>query len=132
MVKSNQLQAVFLNGGQVYFGNITDVNSSFMTLHNVYYLRVGNQDLQSSKKDTKTNNDVSLVKLGCELHGPEDQLVINQTQVVFWENLKTDGQGAKAVAQFQKANPNGQDCSAQNATNSTTQAPATTDTTTKQ
>jgi hypothetical protein len=54
-------------------------------------------------------------------------MVINQSQVIFWENLKADGQVAKAVAQFQKQNPNGQDCSTQNS-GSTTQS-ATTPTT---
>ncbi|MEO8784754.1 MAG: hypothetical protein ABI221_00250 [Candidatus Saccharimonadales bacterium] len=115
-VKKAQMQAVFLNGGQVYFGHISNVNDSFLTVSNVYYLRV-NQPVQPDTSKTSTSgNDVSLVKLGCELHGPEDQMVINQSQVIFWENLKTDGQVAKAVAQFQKQNPNGQDCSTQAAT----------------
>jgi hypothetical protein len=97
-----------------------------LTVSNVYYLRV-NQAVQPDTKNSTANNDVSLVKLGCELHGPEDQMVINQSQVIFWENLKADGQVAKAVAQFQKQNPNGQDCSTQNS-GSTTQS-ATTPTT---
>lgn len=119
-VKKSQMQAVFLNGGQVYFGHITNVNSSFLTVSNVYYLRV-NQAVQPDTKTASTaSNDVSLVKLGCELHGPEDQMVINQSQVIFWENLKTDGQVAKAVAQFQQQNPNGQNCSTQNAASGTT------------
>jgi hypothetical protein len=50
------------------------------------------------------------VKLGCELHAPFDQMVINRDQVTFWENLQDDGQVAKAVATFKKENPNGQKC----------------------
>jgi hypothetical protein len=79
-------------------------------MSNIYYLRV-NQTVQPDSKNTNNNNDVSLVKLGCELHGPQDQMVINQDQVIFWENLKSDGQVAKAVATFQKNNPDGQNCS---------------------
>lgn len=124
-VKKGQLQAVFLNGGQVYFGNINSLSSDYLTVSNVYYLRV-NQAVQPDTKKT-SNNDVSLVKLGCELHGPEDRMVINQSQVIFWENLKSDGQVAKAVAEFQKQNPKGQDCSTQNATGQQTQPTATTD-----
>jgi hypothetical protein len=40
-------------------------------------------------------------------------MVINRTQVTFWENLQSTGQVAKAVATFQKTNPGGQKCSDQ-------------------
>lgn len=106
-VNKSELQAVFLNGGQVYFGHITATNNQFLTMNNIYYLRV-NQQVQPGQQPSP--NDISLVKLGCELHGPEDAMVINQGQVVFWENLKGDGQVAKAVAQFQQSNPNGLKC----------------------
>ncbi len=118
-VKSNQLQAVFLNGGQVYFGKISAVNSRSLTLDTIYYLRV-NQQVQPGQTDNANANDISLVKLGCELHGPEDTMVINREQIVFWENLKTDGQVAKAVEEYNKANPNGQKCNEQNQQSSTT------------
>ena len=119
-VDDSKLQAVFLNGGQVYFGDITDLNSRFMRLSNIYYLRV-NQTVQPKDASKATNNDISLVKLGCELHGPQDSMVINREQVIFWENLKGDGQVAKAVATFVKQNPNGQQCTTTNntSTNST-------------
>ncbi len=118
-VKNDELQAVFLNGGQVYFGNINTLNNKYIRLNNIYYLRV-NQTVQPKSSAQASNNDISLVKLGCELHGPEDSMVINRDQVVFWENLKTDGQVAKAVAAFVKQNPNGQQCST-NTTKTTTQ-----------
>lgn len=109
-VNDEKLQAVFLNGGQVYFGHISDLNSKYLTLNNIYYLRV-NQQVQPEQQNAQPNpNDISLVKLGCELHGPEDSMVINREQVVFWENLKTDGQVTKAVEAYVKANPDGQKC----------------------
>lgn len=106
-VAENNYQAVFLNGGQVYFGRISKLNDKSMILNDIYYLRV-NQQVQPGQQ--ASNNDVSLIKLGCELHGPQDQMVINQEQVVFWENLKSDGQVAKAITQFQQENPNGLKC----------------------
>ncbi|MEI7522461.1 MAG: hypothetical protein WCJ86_03260 [Candidatus Saccharibacteria bacterium] len=107
-VAGGQYQAVFLNGGQVYFGQITSLNTKFLRVQDIYYLRV-NQTVQP-KAGSTASNDVSLVKLGCELHGPTDAMLINRDQVIFWENLKTDGQVAKAVAEYKKANPNGQKC----------------------
>lgn len=112
-VKSNQFQAVFLNGGQVYFGKIQDLNTKYIKLDNIYYLRV-NQQVQPDQQNNAAANDISLVKLGCELHGPDDSMVINREQVIFWENLKDDGQVAKAVGEYVKANPNGQNCEEQN------------------
>ncbi len=115
-VDNSKYQAVFLNGGQVYFGNIDDLNSKYLNLSDIYYLRV-NQQVQPDQQSANDANDVSLVKLGCELHGPQDSMVINREQVIFWENLKEDGQVAKAIAEYVKANPDGQKCDQQNATN---------------
>lgn len=106
-VDSSKLQAIFLNSGQVYFGNIRTLNNQYFVLGNVYYLQSSSGD---TAKTTAANSNISLVKLGCELHQPYDQMVINRDQVTFWENLKTDGQVAKAVADFQKKYPNGQQC----------------------
>lgn len=116
-VNTDQMQAVFLNGGQVYFGNIQDLNSNYMRLSDIYYLRV-NQQVQPEQQGNNqaAQNDISLVKLGCELHGPEDEMLINREQVVFWENLKADGQVAQAVQEYVRQNPNGQDCSQQQST----------------
>lgn len=108
-VRQDRMQAVFLNGGQVYFGRITSLNDKFIRLGDIYYLRV-NQTVQPDGSAASSNQDVSLVKLGCELHGPDDSMVINQEQVIFWENLKTDGQVAKAVADYKQKNPDGQKC----------------------
>jgi hypothetical protein len=117
-VEKNKLQAVFLSGGQVYFGNIQDLNDSFLRISNIYYLRV-NQQVQPDQENSNaaaSANDISLVKLGCELHGPTDEMLVNRDQVIFWENLKDDGQVAKAVAEYVKQNPNGQQCTTQSTT----------------
>lgn len=106
-ISNNKLQAVFLNSGQVYFGNISALNSQYLVLQNVYYLQ------SASSTTTTSNQNVSLIKLGCELHKPYDEMVVNTSQVTFWENLQADGQVAKAVAQFQQQNPKGQQCSNQ-------------------
>lgn len=119
-VDKNKLQAVFLNGGQVYFGKINDLNGKFLSMENIYYLRV-NQQVQPNQS-SNASNDISLVKLGCELHGPQDTMVINREQVIFWENLKDDGQVAKAVANYKEQNPGEQKCETSSSSNSNTDA----------
>ncbi|HEY4963550.1 MAG TPA: hypothetical protein VIH90_02530 [Candidatus Saccharimonadales bacterium] len=116
-IDTNKLQAVFLNTGQVYFGNLKTLNSSYGVLDNIYYLQTSSGS--SSSTTSSANTSVSLVKLGCELHAPLDQMIINRSQITFWENLSPSGQVAKAVVTFEKANPNGQKCSDQSASSST-------------
>lgn len=108
-VDKGKYQAVFLNGGQVYFGKVKDLNNRFLVVDSIYYLRVNEQQAQG-EQNQQASQDISLAKLGCELHGPQDQMVINREQVTFWENLKDDGQVAKAIAEFVKQNPDGQKC----------------------
>jgi hypothetical protein len=117
-VDSGKLQAVFLNTGQVYFGNVKDLNNKYLVLTNIYYLQTSSTGTSNTQQNANTS--VSLVKLGCELHEPFDKMVINRSQVTFWENLQDGGQVAKAVSTFEKQNPNGQKCADQSASSSNT------------
>lgn len=100
-IKADEYQAVFITGGQVYFGKIRKIDSAFITLTDIYYLRT-QEDVQSGKTPATSSSNVSLVKLGQELHGPEDQMTIRTSSIQFWENLKADGNVSKAIANFKK------------------------------
>jgi hypothetical protein len=118
-VDNTKLQAVFLNTGQVYFGKIKSLNDKYFVVSNIYYLQTSNANGASSSSTSSTaNTNVTLVKLGCELHEPYDQMVINSSQVTFWENLQDNGQVAKAVKTFQQQNPTGQKCADQSSSSS--------------
>jgi hypothetical protein len=119
-VDTTKLQAVFLNTGQVYFGNIKTLNNKYFVVTNIYYLQTSGGSTAAGSASSNANTNVSLVKLGCELHQPYDQMVINSSQVTFWENLQDNGQVAKAVATFEKQNPNGQKCADQSTSSSST------------
>jgi hypothetical protein len=116
-VDSKKLQAVFLNTGQVYFGDIKSLNNKYLVLDNIYYLQTSSNGSNSTASNANTS--VSLVKLGCELHSPYDRMVINREQVTFWENLQDSGQVAKAVKTFEQQNPNGQKCADQSQSTNT-------------
>jgi hypothetical protein len=109
-IQKNNFQAVFLNNGQTYFGKITTFNKDYVTLTNIYYLRVNDSAVNQSKSST-ASQDSSLVKLGCEVHGPDDKMVINRSELTFWENLKPTGRVATAIAQYVKQNPTVPSCS---------------------
>src|SRR3989338_3038483 len=78
-IDSSTYQAVFLTNDQIYFGNLKNTSSDYLILSDVYYVKI---DQSGSGQ---------LVKLGSgEPHGPKDEMIINQDQVIFWENLKPD------------------------------------------
>lgn len=117
-VATEKYQAVFLENGQVYFGKIVALNSSFINLQNVFYLN--SQSQTDEQKTTESSNQFTLIKLGCELHGPYDRMIVNRDQVTFWENLKDDGQVVKTINEWVKQNPDGQKC--ETSTSSTEQS----------
>ena len=85
---ATQWKAVFLTNNQVYFGHFWDVPfEGTITLRNVYYLQFSQpgQDL-----NTQDQSQLKLVKLGSEIHGPTDEMVIPVSQVLFWETLRSD------------------------------------------
>ena len=125
-VKKDKYQAVFLNSqdGQVYFGKLETYNNSYYKLTDIYYVRVENKIQPEGQNQTQQS--ISLAKLGNELHGPEDEMFISRDKVLFWENLKEDGQVVKAIREYQK-NP---DAANQQQTNSTDQGTSNTNATT--
>lgn len=108
-IDTSKYQAVFFTNGQVYFGKLASVNSEYLQLTDVYYL----QNQQSTDEVEDPNNpqasdadqsSATLIKLGKEIHGPEDEMIISKEQVLFYENLKTDGSVSKTIAQDKSQN----------------------------
>ncbi|MDP2708600.1 MAG: hypothetical protein Q8O93_00895 [bacterium] len=101
----SKYQAVFLTNGQVYFGKVTDANSQTLVLEDIYYLR-SSQSLQTSDGQPAVEpaeaDNFSLVKLGNEIHGPEDRMNINLSQVLFVEDLKNSSKVVEAIAAYER------------------------------
>jgi hypothetical protein len=108
--KLSGYQAVFLTNGQVYFGKISDQDSNTVTLKDIYYLQViqpplqGQQQAEQQQAAQQQQPQISLVKLGSELHGPVDEMHIYKSQILFYEDMKDDGKVAQAIKEY-KANP---------------------------
>ncbi len=101
-IDSGKFQAVFFTNGQVYFGKLQPLNASYMKLTNIFYLQSTATD---SKNPQQTNTDqsanVQLIKLGNEIHGPVDEMVISKDQILFFENLKKDGKVSDTISKYQ-------------------------------
>jgi hypothetical protein len=82
-------QAVFLVDGQVYFGHLEENNRGFAQLTSVYYLKSGSRLQQENLNQTATSSkNFNLVKLGGEIHGPEDKMYIAKDKILIVETLK--------------------------------------------
>lgn len=100
LVNNTKYQAVFVNGtNQVFVGKITRLTNGYIRLGDVYNITVN-----QSTSDQNSKSNVVITKQGCQLHSPYDEVVINQNQVSFWENLKDDGQVVQAIDKYKKDN----------------------------
>lgn len=100
-VDSSKYQALFLTNGQVYFGKLSSSDRKTIRVDNIFYLQV-QQPVQPKADDDKAEGETQLIKLGQELHGPEDAMFVDRSQVLFWENLKNDGKVAQAITQYKQ------------------------------
>ena len=91
-------QAVFLTNGQVYFGLLYGEGSQYPVLKDVYYLQV----TQPLTQGQTLPQNLSLVKLGSELHGPVDEMKINRSQILFIETLRPDSSVVTSIREFKK------------------------------
>jgi len=95
-------QAIFLTNGQVYFGQVGAQNSSEIIAKDIYYLQVTRPLQQTEEGQSAANpqGELSLVKLGNELHGPTDKMYINRDHVLFVEDLKQDSNVVTAISNY--------------------------------
>lgn len=84
-------QAVLLNNGSVYFGQMEGLGTPFPVLRNVFYV----QSAQDPK--TKAVNNV-LVKRGKEWHEP-DRMILNSNMIVLVEPVSPNSRVAQLIAQ---------------------------------
>ena len=108
--------AVFMVNNQVYFGKLKNRESLYPVLTDVYYLRVqnalqpqdisgGNVKIEKGKAVTvpqQPGQDITLVKLGNELHGPVDEVIINRDQILFIEEMREDSKVVRAIKDFKE------------------------------
>jgi hypothetical protein len=94
--------ALFLSNGQVYFGRMAKINRTDIRLETIFYLE------DKSDYDPNTQGpaqDRHLIKLGEELHGPEDFMLVNRQHILFLENLRANGQVARAIEKYRSEHP---------------------------
>ena len=108
--QASDWQAVFLSNGQVYFGKVADKTKDSIVLNNIYYLQVVTKPLQRTAEGetaaAEGQQELTLIKLGNELHGPTDRMVINREHVLLTEALRGDSRVVQAIDQYLKDQQN--------------------------
>lgn len=97
-IMSGRYQAVHLENGQIFFGKLQNTGGDFLTLRDPYYT-----PQLSTKADDKTptQTQLSLIKVGEEVYGPERSVSIARSTVQYWENLRDDSKVIDAIKQQQ-------------------------------
>jgi len=105
-IDGSRYQAVFFTNGQVYFGKLQKLSGSYYKLTDIFYIQAkqatpkADSENPQATSDTQALSEPELVKLGEEIHGPEDAMIISQEQILFFENLKKDGKVTNAISQY--------------------------------
>lgn len=101
-IDGGKYQALFLTNGQVYFGKLKTLNGGYMKLTDIYYLQAKTTASSENPQETSdSTSDVQLIKLGNEIHGPSDEMIISKDQILFFENLKKDSKVAESISKYQ-------------------------------
>ena len=97
-IPSDKWQAVFLTNDQVYFGKLKEYDEAYLLLTDVYYLRTAS-DLRESDQAAQNLN---LIKLGGEVHGPEDEIFIPKSSVLYFENMKETARVVESIEESRR------------------------------
>lgn len=82
--------AFFLTNGQVYFGRVLEEDKKEIIVQDVHYLTSSNSGQFNTEASAPGSNGLELVKMGNEIHGPENIIYINKDHLVLYEKLRED------------------------------------------
>lgn len=103
-IDSSKYQAVFFTSGQVYFGKLSKINGEYFRLTDVFYVQAANEQTESANPEEASSSDIRLIKLGSEVHAPDDEMIISKDQVLFFENLKKEGKVTDSITKYNEDN----------------------------
>lgn len=98
-IDRGKYQAVFLSNGtitnNVYFGKLERMNDGYYKLSDAFYVKAA-----ETTEEDKPSSDITLTKLGSEIYGPQDTLIIPREQVLYYQNMKDDSKITEAIKKY--------------------------------
>ncbi|EKD78636.1 MAG: hypothetical protein ACD_41C00306G0006 [uncultured bacterium] len=94
----NVVSAVTLTNGQTYFGRLEKFGPHTAVLFNAYYLQVGETDVTAAEQADGSN--LQLKKLSDDFHQPNDYLILNREEILYWQHLSSQSPIIEAMAEY--------------------------------
>lgn len=104
---SDAYTGVFLTNGQAYFGHYYEAPGEYVQLRDVHYLLSNTtQDArQAGQSAAGQTPQISLNRLGGEIHGPKPDMKISKAQILFIEELRPDSGLVAAIVALRNQPP---------------------------
>lgn len=96
-IDTSRYQAVFLSNGQIYFGKLENFSDSAFRITSVYYPQA--ETSEEDAEAVQNQGNVQIIRLGDEVHGPDNEMFILKEQVLYYENLKEDSRVSELIEQ---------------------------------
>lgn len=109
---ADKYYGVFLDTGDVYFGKLSNKEGVFVTVEDAFYLKVTQitEKDKSGKQTGASAPNMSLVKVGSEIHKPKNKIEIQRSHIIYIQELEQDSDVIRAINdyQYQLSRPQGQ------------------------
>lgn len=103
-IENDKYQAVFLSNGNTFFGKLETVGSSQLKLSEVFYPESSATAGEDDQLENPDENTTRLIPFREHMYGPEDEMMFDRSQLVFFMNLKSDGQVSNLIKEYQDKN----------------------------
>ena len=100
----SDISAVFVNGGGIYFGKITQLTPDVLALDQVYTYGVVPTDTTSTSTSTTQPTKPTLFDASKVGIAPASHYNINKSQVILWYSLTNDSDVVKTIQKYQSSN----------------------------
>lgn len=84
--------AVYLDNGQEFYGKVEGKDGGYLVMTDAFYYQPWVRSL--------VPGNMRILKLGLEIHQPEDRVYISPSHVVMQERLKNDSKVVKAILKY--------------------------------
>lgn len=102
-IDNGRFQAVFLANGQIYFGKLETFSDSTFKMTKIYYPQTSTDETASAATAQSQNSNIQLIRLGDEVHGPDNEMYLTKDQVLYYENLKSDSKVSQLIKQNEES-----------------------------
>ncbi len=92
-LSSSNYYAVFLQNGEVYFGELAGDSQNELRLRNPYFLQTNGEDPQT----VLATSGFVIMKVAKQQHQPVNEMYINKIHVIYREPLRADSQLVESI-----------------------------------